>query len=184
MKGLNPGQPILMAKDLGRRFGDRTILSGASFSLAPGDRVGVLGVNGVGKSTMMRIIARRDREYDGQLVIAKGATVGYVSQEPELDFDKTVRDNVEEAVGEIRTLLSRYDQILKSWEDPEILADEEKTNALLTATPWIPPPSMPGSRRRWTRSASRPATASSARSRAASAAASRSARSCSPIPTS
>jgi sulfate-transporting ATPase len=131
MKGLNPGQPILMAKDLGRRFGDRTILSGASFSLAPGDRVGVLGVNGVGKSTMMRIIARRDREYDGQLVIAKGATVGYVSQEPELDFDKTVRENVEEAVGEIRTLLSRYDRILKAWEDPEILADEEKTNALL-----------------------------------------------------
>ena len=56
---------------------------------APGDRVGVLGVNGVGKSTLMRIIARRDREYEGQLVIAKGATVGYVSQEPELDFDKT-----------------------------------------------------------------------------------------------
>ena len=131
MKGLNPGQPILMAKDLGRRFGDRTILSGASFSLAPGDRVGVLGVNGVGKSTMMRIIARRDREYDGQLVIAKGATVGYVSQEPELDFDKTVRENVEESVREIRALLSRYDQILKSWEDSEILADEGKTNALL-----------------------------------------------------
>ncbi len=131
MKGLNPGQPILMAKDLGRRFGDRTILSGASFSLAPGDRVGMLGVNGVGKSTMMRIIARRDREYDGQLVIAKGATVGYVSQEPELEFDKTVRDNVEESVREIRDLLTRYDRILKSWEDPDVVADEEKTNALL-----------------------------------------------------
>ena len=131
MKGLNPGQPILMAKDLGRRFGDRTILSGASFSLAPGDRVGMLGVNGVGKSTLMRIIARRDREYDGQLVIAKGATVGYVSQEPELEFDKSVRENVEESVREIRDLLARYDRILKAWEDPDVVSDEEKTNALL-----------------------------------------------------
>ncbi len=131
MKGLNPGQPILMAKDLGRRFGDRTILSGASFSLAPGDRVGMLGVNGVGKSTLMRIIARRDREYDGQLVIAKGATVGYVSQEPELEFDKSVRENVEESVREIRDLLARYDRILKSWEDPDVVSDEDKTNALL-----------------------------------------------------
>ncbi|MBY0400018.1 energy-dependent translational throttle protein EttA [Myxococcota bacterium] len=131
MKGLNPGQPILLAKDLARRFGDRTILSGASFSLAPGDRVGVLGVNGVGKSTLMRIIARRDREYEGQLVIARGATVGYVSQEPELEFDKTVRENVEEAIAEIRALQKRYEEILAAWEDPEITSDEEKTNALL-----------------------------------------------------
>jgi energy-dependent translational throttle protein EttA len=131
MNGLNPGQPILMAKDLGRRFGDRAILAGASFSLAPGDRVGVLGVNGVGKSTLMRIIARRDREYDGQLVIAKGASVGYVSQEPELEFDRSVRENVESAIAEIRALQRRYDEILKSWEDPEITADEERTNALL-----------------------------------------------------
>ena len=86
MKGLNPGQPILTAKGLGRRFGDRIILKGASFSLQPGDRVGVLGVNGVGKSTLMRILARRDAEYEGDLHIAKGASVGYVSQEPELDF--------------------------------------------------------------------------------------------------
>ncbi len=131
MKGLNPGQPILTAKDLGRRFGDRSILKGASFSLMPGDRVGVLGVNGVGKSTLMKILAQRDSEYDGHLHIAKGATVGYVSQEPELDFSKSVRENVELAVGEVRGLLARYEEILKTWEDPEIMADEEKMNALL-----------------------------------------------------
>ena len=85
---LNPGQPILTAKDLGRKFGERAILTGASFSLQPGDRVGVLGVNGVGKSTLMRILAGRDQEYEGKLHVARGATVGYVSQEPELDFDK------------------------------------------------------------------------------------------------
>lgn len=132
MKGLKPGQPILMAKDLGRRFGERLILKGASFSLQPGDRVGVLGVNGVGKSTLMRILAGRDKEYEGQFHLAKGATVGYVSQEPELDFDKSVRENVEEAVAEPRRLLARYDAILASWEDPENMADEERMNALLS----------------------------------------------------
>jgi ATP-binding cassette ChvD family protein len=131
MKGLNPGQPVLTAKELGRKFGDRTILKGASFSLQPGDRVGVLGVNGVGKSTLMRILARRDKEYEGHLHIAKGASVGYVSQEPELDFDKTVRQNVEEAVAETRALQARYEDILKAWEDPEVMADEEKMNLLL-----------------------------------------------------
>ena len=131
MKGLNPGQPILTAKDLGRRFGDRSILKGASFSLMPGDRVGVLGVNGVGKSTLMKILAGRDTEYDGHLHIARGATVGYVSQEPELDFDKSVRENVEQAVGEVRALLARYDEILKAWEDPAVMEDEDRMNALL-----------------------------------------------------
>lgn len=131
MKGLNPGQPILTAKGVGRRFGDRSILKGASFSLMPGDRVGVLGVNGVGKSTLMRILAGRDTEYEGDLHIAKGATVGYVSQEPELDFDKNVRENVEEAVAEVRGLLARYDEILAAWEDPAVMEDEEKMNALL-----------------------------------------------------
>ena len=128
---LNPGQPILTAKDLGRKFGERAILTGASFSLQPGDRVGVLGVNGVGKSTLMRILAGRDKEYEGKLHIARGATVGYVSQEPELDFDKNVRENVEQAVAETRALQARYEEILKAWEDPEVVEDEEKMNALL-----------------------------------------------------
>ena len=132
MKGLNPGQPVVTAKELGRRFGERTILKGASFSLMPGDRVGVLGVNGVGKSTLMKILAGRDKEYDGHLHIARGATVGYVSQEPELDFDKSVRENVEYSVGEVRVLLARYDEILKTWEDPAVMEDEERMNALLT----------------------------------------------------
>ncbi len=131
MMHLRPGQPILTAKELGRKFGERAILAGASFSLQPGDRVGVLGVNGVGKSTLMRILAGRDAEFEGHLHVARGATVGYVSQEPELDFDKTVRENVEEAVAETRALQARYETILKSWEDPDVVADEEKMNALL-----------------------------------------------------
>ncbi|MDG2334764.1 MAG: energy-dependent translational throttle protein EttA [Myxococcota bacterium] len=131
MKGLNPGQPVLNASHLQRKFGDRVILKDVSFSLQPGDRVGVLGVNGTGKSTLMKILAGRDTGYEGQLMIASGASVGYVSQEPVLDHEKSVRENVESAVAETRGYIERYEAILKSWEDPEVLESEEKTNALL-----------------------------------------------------
>lgn len=86
MKGLNPGQPILTVTNLKRKFGERVILSDVTFSLHPGDRVGVLGVNGAGKSTLMKIVAGRDTEFDGVCTPAKGATVGYMSPEPEFDF--------------------------------------------------------------------------------------------------
>jgi len=131
MRGLKPGQPLLTATDLGRKFGDRVVLKGLSFSLHPEDRVGILGVNGAGKSTLMRILAGRDPEFDGRLHVARGVTVGYVPQEPELDLERTVRENVEDAVAETREYIARYEEILKKWEDPEVSADEEKMNALL-----------------------------------------------------
>ena len=131
MKSLKPGQPILTVSHLKRKFGDRKILTDVSFSLQPGDRVGVLGVNGAGKSSLMRIVAGHDPDFEGVCVPAKGASVGYVPQEPELDLDKTVRENVELAITETRSYIARYEEILKSWEDPEILESEEKTNALL-----------------------------------------------------
>jgi len=121
----------LSASHIGRKFGDRVILKDVSFSLGPGDRVGVLGVNGTGKSSLMKIVAGRDTEFEGRLMIAGGASVGYVSQEPELDHEKTVRENVEEAVAETRNYIARYEAILKLWEDPEVLESEEKTNSLL-----------------------------------------------------
>ena len=131
MKGLNPGQPVLNASHIRRKFGDRVILNDVSFSLQPGDRVGVLGVNGTGKSSLMKIVAGRDTEFEGRMMIAGGASVGYVSQEPELDHSKTVRENVEAAVAETRGYIARYEAILKLWEDPEVLESEEKTNSLL-----------------------------------------------------
>ncbi len=131
MKGLNPGQPILTVTHLKRKFGDRLILKDVTFSLNPGDRVGVLGVNGAGKSSLMKIVAGHDPEFEGVCAPAKGATVGYVPQEPELDLDLSVRENVELAVAETRAYITRYEEILKLWEDPEIYENEEKTQALL-----------------------------------------------------
>jgi sulfate-transporting ATPase len=131
MKGLEPGQPILTVSHLKRKFGDRVVLADISFSLQPGDRVGVLGVNGAGKSSLMRIVAGHDPDFEGICAPAKGATVGYVPQEPVLDPDNTVRENVELAVAETRAYIARYEEILIRWEDPEVLENEEKMNALL-----------------------------------------------------
>ncbi len=131
MQGLKAGQPLLTVRNLKRKFGDRQILADVSFNLQPGERVGVLGVNGAGKSSLMKILAGCDTEYEGILQIASGATVGYVPQEPELDLERSVRENVEEAVAETRAYIARYEEILKLWEDPEILESEEKTSALL-----------------------------------------------------
>ncbi len=131
MKSLKPGQPILTVNHLKRKFGERVILKDISFSLQPGDRVGVLGVNGAGKSSLMRIVAGHDPDFEGVCVPAKGATVGYVPQEPVLDLDNTVRENVELAVAETRAYIARYEEILIRWEDPEVLENEEKMNALL-----------------------------------------------------
>jgi len=131
MKGLKPGQPILTVTNLKRKFGDRAILTDVNFSLQPGDRVGVLGVNGAGKSSLMRIVAGHDPEFEGVCAPARGASVGYVPQEPQLEWEKSVRENVDLAVADTRAYIARYEEILKLWEDPEVYENEEKTNALL-----------------------------------------------------
>ena len=130
MQGLSAGQPIYSVKDLRRRFGDREILKGATFSLYPGDRVGVVGVNGAGKSTMMRILAGSDTEYEGSIIPAKGLTVGYVPQEPDLDLELTVEENVMLAVKETLDLLKRRDEIYELYAEPEY-AEGEKLEQLL-----------------------------------------------------
>ena len=131
MKHLEPGQPILTVKNLKRKFGDRVVLRDISFSLQPGDRVGVLGVNGAGKSSLMRIVAGHDPDFEGVCAPAKGATVGYVPQAPVLDLTNTVRENVELAGAQTRAYIARYEEILIRWNDPEVLENEEKMNSLL-----------------------------------------------------
>jgi energy-dependent translational throttle protein EttA len=131
MKGLKPGQPLLTLKNVKRKFGDRTVLKDVTFSLYPKDRIGLIGVNGSGKSTLMKILAQADDGFEGLVAPAKGLTVGYVPQEPQLDPDKTVRENLEEAVSQTRGLLRRMDEILELYQDPAYYEDEAKMAALV-----------------------------------------------------
>jgi ATP-binding cassette ChvD family protein len=130
MKGLKPGQPLITLKNVARKFGDRTILRDVTFSLYPKDRVGLIGVNGSGKSTLMKILAGADKEFEGLVAPVKGLSVGYVPQEPELDPDKTVLENLEMAVAGTRALLKRLDEIYSLYADPEY-EDGDKQAALM-----------------------------------------------------
>ena len=89
-----------------------------------GAKIGVLGVNGAGKSTLLKIMAGIDAEVEGEAYLGDGFTVGYLPQEPQLDPNKTVRENVEDGVAEIRDLLRRYDEVSAAYADPD--ADFEK----------------------------------------------------------
>src|SRR5712672_4658482 len=74
--------------------GNRKVLDNVHLSFYPDAKIGVLGVNGAGKSTLLRIMAGLDKEFTGEAWVAQGARVGYLSQEPQLDADKSVRENV------------------------------------------------------------------------------------------
>jgi energy-dependent translational throttle protein EttA len=96
---------------------DRQVLSDVSVSLIPGAKIGVLGLNGAGKSTLLRIMAGRDDGYTGRAELAPGATVGLLEQEPDLDDNKDVRGNVEEALAEQRALLDRFNQLAADYSE-------------------------------------------------------------------
>ena len=103
---------------------DREVLKDISLSFFPGAKIGVLGNNGSGKSSLLSIMAGQDLDHDGEAKLTDGFTVGLLKQEPVLNLEKNVLENVMEGVGDVASLLSRYDDILASWSDPE--ADFEK----------------------------------------------------------
>jgi sulfate-transporting ATPase len=103
---------------------DREILKEVSLSFLPGAKIGVLGANGAGKSTVLRIMAGLDDDYTGEARLTTGFTVGLLEQEPQLEESKTVHENVMDGVGEIAALLTEYDAVLAGWSDPD--ADYEK----------------------------------------------------------
>jgi ATP-binding cassette ChvD family protein len=97
--------------------GGRKVLDDVHLSFYPDAKIGVLGVNGSGKSTLMRIMAGLDPEFTGEARAAEGARVGYLSQEPQLDPAKNVRENVMEGVADKRALLDRYNEIAANYSD-------------------------------------------------------------------
>ena len=106
----------------------REILKDISLSFFPGAKIGVLGLNGSGKSSLLRIMAGIDAEFQGEARPQAGIKVGFLSQEPELNPDKDVRGNVEEGLGETMKLLQRFDEISMQFAEP--MSDDEMNDLL------------------------------------------------------
>ncbi len=97
--------------------GNRKVLENVHLQFYPDAKIGVLGVNGAGKSTLLRIMAGLDKEYNGEAWAAEGARVGYLQQEPQLDADKSVRENVMEGVAAQKAILDRYNELAVNYSD-------------------------------------------------------------------
>jgi energy-dependent translational throttle protein EttA len=111
-------QFIYHMQDLSKTYpGNRKVLENINLSFYPDAKIGVLGVNGAGKSTLLRIMAGLDKEYSGEAWAAEGARVGYLPQEPQLDRDKTVRDNVMQGVAPQKAVLDRYNELAANYSD-------------------------------------------------------------------
>ena len=109
----------------------KQIIKNIHLSFFYGAKIGILGLNGAGKSTVMKIIAGLDKNFQGDVVFSEGYTVGYLAQEPILDETKTVREIVQEGAQETVDLLKKYDDINNQFMDEEIINDADKMNALI-----------------------------------------------------
>ena len=118
-------QYIFTMRDL-RRFypPDREVLKGINLSFYPGAKIGVIGGNGSGKSSLLKIMAGQDDDFTGEARLTPGFTVGFLSQEPELDPTKDVLGNVSEGVGEAKQMVDRYNEVCAAFADPD--ADFDK----------------------------------------------------------
>jgi ATP-binding cassette ChvD family protein len=117
---------------------DRTVLEDISISFYPGAKIGVIGANGSGKSSLLRVMAGLDDGYNGEARLTPGFSVGYLSQEPQLDPTKTVKENVLDGVRGVHGLIDQYNAVMAKWSEPgadyeavgaEQAALEDKINA-------------------------------------------------------
>ncbi len=117
---------VFTMQNVRKAYPGKVVIKDMTLAFLPGAKIGILGHNGAGKSTLLKIMAGVDQEYTGEAKPGRGVRVGYLPQEPQLDPSKTVRENVEEAVSEIRGLLNRFDEVsMKMGEDitPEEMDD-------------------------------------------------------------
>ncbi|HWE72835.1 MAG TPA: energy-dependent translational throttle protein EttA [Stellaceae bacterium] len=122
-------QYIYVMKNLGKTYpGGREVLKDIRLSFLPGAKIGVLGANGAGKSTLLKIMAGVEKNFSGEAWSAEGVTVGYLSQEPELDAGKDVAGNVTEGLSEIKALLERFEEVSAKFGEE---LDDDEMNALI-----------------------------------------------------
>lgn len=103
---------------------DRDVIKDITLSFIYGAKIGVLGPNGAGKSTLLKIMAGIDKDHSGEVRLTGGYTVGMLAQEPQLDPEKDVYGNILDGVGDVATLLARYDEVMASWSDPDADFDQ------------------------------------------------------------
>ena len=109
----------------------KQVLKNIYLSFFYGAKIGIIGLNGSGKSSLLKIIAGIDKDYQGEVVFSPGYSVGYLEQDPKLDPSKTVIEVVREGVQPIMDLLAEYDQVNAAFGDPDVLEDPDKMEALL-----------------------------------------------------
>jgi energy-dependent translational throttle protein EttA len=122
-------QYVYVMKDLTKAFpGGREVFKGITLAFLPGVKIGVLGINGAGKSTLLKIMAGLDTDFGGEAWAAEGVRVGYLSQEPQLDPEKTVGENVEEAFADLKAALNRFNEVSMKFAEP--MSDDEMNELL------------------------------------------------------
>ncbi|MEF2642968.1 MAG: energy-dependent translational throttle protein EttA [Paramuribaculum sp.] len=109
----------------------KQVLKNIYLSFFYGAKIGIIGLNGSGKSSLLKIIAGIDKNYQGEVVFAPGYSVGYLEQDPKLDPDKTVIEAVREGVQPVMDLLAEFDRVNEAFGDPEVLDDPERMDALI-----------------------------------------------------
>ena len=109
----------------------KQVLKNISLGFYYGAKIGIIGLNGSGKSSLLKIIAGLDKSFQGEVVFSPGYSVGYLEQDPQLDPDKTVIEVVREGVSHITDLLAEFDKVNESFADPEVLEDPDKMDALI-----------------------------------------------------
>ncbi len=123
-----PPQFVFQMQGMSKFYGDKPILQDFYLSFYLGAKIGIVGENGAGKSTLLRIMAGQDTEIMGSAAITKGMRVLLVPQEPQLDPEKDVRGNLEEAMAPIQKLIDRYDEVMEKMGDPGL--SEKETGKL------------------------------------------------------
>ncbi|HSB30415.1 MAG TPA: energy-dependent translational throttle protein EttA, partial [Candidatus Sulfobium mesophilum] len=126
--GNEPDKIIYSMVGVSKYYDKKPVLNNIYLSYFYGAKIGVLGLNGSGKSSLLRIIAGRDKEFNGETILSPGYTVGFLEQEPELDNSKKVREIVEEGVQEVMDALSEYNSINEKFAEP--MSDDEMSKLI------------------------------------------------------